>query len=72
MRKFRNCCAVSTESDGVQSVEITIERYEQLLEAEAKLNVIRDIAASEDRAYGYGSDISKTIDVILGIERDEK
>lgn len=53
-------------------VVVTIGRYEELLEAEAKLKVIKDIAESEDRAYGYGSEVSKTIDTILGIKRDEK
>ena len=57
-----------------ESVEvvITIGRYEQLIEAEAKLKVLKDIASSEDRNYGYGSEVSKTIDTILGIKRDEK
>ena len=69
MRRFKNCCAGS--NDG-QTLEVSIERFQQLVEAEAKLNVIRDVAASEDRNYGYGSEVSNTIDTILGIKRWEK
>ena len=72
MRKFRNCCAVSTESAGVQSVEITMERYEQLVEAEVKLKAIKDVAEVDTGSYGYTECTSRTIDILVGIERNEK
>ncbi len=54
------------------TVEITMERYEQLMEAEVKLKVLKEILEKENRPVGYDTNTSDVIDTILGIKRDEK
>lgn len=68
MGKFKKCCAVGT--DGVPTLEVSMERYEQLIEAEVKLRVIKEVAEAEDGNFGYSTKASETIDTILGIERN--
>lgn len=54
-------------------VTISMERCEQLMEAEVKLNVLKDaLEAEENVDFGYNKTISDVIDNILGIKRDEK
>ncbi len=72
MKKFKRCCA--NPIDG-QTVEIDIERYEQLFVAEIMLKAIKDVAEVDNGLYGYTECTSKSIDCLLGIERaknDEK
>lgn len=53
--------------------EISQERYEQLVEAEIKLKVLKDVLGAEDDVpFGYTEAISNVIDAILGIVRNEK
>lgn len=54
-------------------LEISVERYEQLVEAEIKLKVLKDVLSAEENVdFGYSNTISDVIDAILGIKRDEK
>lgn len=54
-------------------LEISMERYEQLVEAEIKLKVLKGVLESEENVdFGYNKTISDVIDNILGIKRDEK
>lgn len=54
-------------------VTISMERCEQLMEAEVKLNVLKDVLEAEELVdFGYNKTISDVIDNILGIKRDEK
>lgn len=70
MGKFKKCCAVST--DGVPTLEVSMERYEQLFEAEVKLKAIKDVAEADTGSYGYTECTSRTIDILVGIDRNEK
>ena len=54
-------------------LEISVERYEQLIEAEIKLKVLKGVLESEENVdFGYNKTISNVIDTVLGIERNEK
>ena len=53
--------------------EISQERYEQLVEAEIKLKVLKDVLSAEENIdFGYSKTISDVIDAILGIKRNAK
>lgn len=74
MRDYKKYCASCTDSNGVQTLELPVERYEELVEAEVKLKAIKDVAEVDTGSYGYTECTSRTIDILLGIERnaDEK
>lgn len=70
MGKFKKCCAVS---NGVPTLEVSIERYEQMSEAEIKLMVLKDVLSTEENVdFGYSKTMSDVIDTILEIKRNEK
>lgn len=52
--------------------EISQERYEQLIEAEVKLKAIKDVLEADTSSYGYSECSARTVDILVGIERDEK
>lgn len=58
----------------MNEILVTIEntKYEAMVKACAKLEMIEKIAEADNESYGYNSATSKAIDIILGIERDEK
>ena len=75
MKKNKRCSKCCSNPIVVQTVEIDIERYEQLIEAEIKLKAIKDVAEVDNGVFGYTECTSKSIDGLLGIERaknDEK
>lgn len=53
-------------------VTVSIERYEQLIEAEVKLKAIKSVIEADTFTYGYSECTSRTIDILVGIERNEK
>ena len=72
MRGCKKSCVVCTSSNVGQTLEVSMERYEQLVEAEIKLKAIKDVAEVDTGSYGYTESTSRTIDVLLGIERNAK
>lgn len=56
-------------NERVETVTISADRYEDLLVAATKLQIIKDVATKDKGTYGYSSETSKTIDTILNIER---
>lgn len=54
------------------TVEITMERYEQLIEAEANLKAIKKVLEADTSTYGYSESTARTVDILIGIKRDEK
>lgn len=72
MKKIKRCCSNPIVG---QTVEITVERYEQMLDAEIRLKAITEVAEADNGLYSYTECTSKTIAILLGIERaknDEK
>ena len=55
-----------------KEVVITIERYEQLIEAEANLKAIKKVLEADTFTYGYSESTARTVDILIGIDRDEK
>jgi hypothetical protein len=55
-----------------ETIEISLEEYKEIVEAEVKIETIKRIAQTEDIEYGYSKKASEIIDAILGIKRDEK
>lgn len=53
----------------MNTVVISQERYEELIKAELRLNLIFRIATKDNSTYGYSENTAKAIDVVLGIER---
>lgn len=53
-------------------VKIDLERYNELLRAELKLDMVTRVAEADECDYGYRSNTANTIDDILGITREEK
>ena len=51
-------------------VVLDLDRYNELINAEIKLELIKLMALKGGNTYGYGSEISNSIDTILGIERE--
>lgn len=48
---------------------ITLERYDRLVKAEAKLETVKKIAEQSKTTYGYSKEESDIIDAILGVTR---
>jgi hypothetical protein len=57
---------------GEQYVTIPQEEYVRLLKAEGLFELVRTIALKDNSMYGYSTDTSKFIDILLGISRKEK
>ena len=72
MKGLKKCCKVCTNSNVGQTLEISVERYQQLIDAEIRLNAITDVAEADNGLYGYTAGTSNTIDNLLGIERAKK
>lgn len=53
-------------------LEISADRYKELIEAEIRLKAITEVAEVDNGMYGYTESTSRTIDVLLGIERPEE
>ena len=62
-------CVVNNQND---KIEITIERYEQLVETEANLKAIKKVLEADTFSYGYSECTARTVDILLEIKRDEK
>lgn len=56
----------------VTTITISTDRYEDLITAEARLQVIKDLAQKDNGSYGYTLETSKMIDTILNIERNKE
>lgn len=50
-----------------RKIIIDYTEYRRLLEAEVKVNAIKNLAEADKNEYGYGSDTSKSINALLGI-----
>lgn len=51
---------------------ISLERYTELVKAETKLAVVKELAKRDGYSYGYNENTARGIDAVLGIEREEK
>lgn len=51
-------------------VTIDLERYDELVKAENKLENLKIIVENEKSEYGYTKETSKVIDGILGVTRE--
>ena len=56
----------------MNTVVISQERYEELIRAELKLHLVRDVASRDNSNYGYSQPTANTIECILGIEGDSE
>ncbi len=54
------------------TVVISQKRYEELIKAELKLNIIYVVASNDISSYGYSEGTSKLIDSVLEVERSSK
>ena len=53
-------------------IEVAVERLSELLQKEAELELLKKVLRKADATYGYNSETSKLIDLMLDIERDGK
>lgn len=51
------------------TIVISLERYEELIKNEAKLEVIRDVIAQDDSSYGFSESTAKAVEAVLGLIR---
>ena len=72
MKKHKRCSRCCSNPIDGQTVVITVERYEQLLDAEIRLKAIKDIAEADNGTWTYTECTSQTIDCLLGLVRNEK
>lgn len=55
-----------------ECVVISLEKYEQMTEAKAKLDFIKQILEADKGDYGLCSNSTKTIKTLLGLERGKE
>lgn len=56
----------------MERVEISVERLMELLEKEAKLNLLKKFVTNADAKYGLSTEATKTVDLLLDIKREEE
>ena len=52
------------------TITIAVERYNELMKADIKLEIIKKALEKDDTQYGYSSDTKRVIDAVLGITRE--
>lgn len=72
MKGLKKCCKVCTNSNVGQTLEISVERYKQLIDAEITMKVLKDVLLADDGLHSYTTITSKTIDNLMGIDRSKK
>ena len=72
MQGFKKCCGGCTNSNVGQTLEISVERYQQLIDASIKLKVLTEVLEADNSLHGYTTSTIKTVDNLLGIERAKK
>jgi hypothetical protein len=56
----------------MERVEISMERFMDLVEKEAKLNMLKKYVANASTEYGLSSSETKTVELMLDINRSEE
>ena len=56
----------------MNNITIDLSRYEKLLEAEVKLNMIKRTVEQDNNKYSYSTETTSIVDAILGVERAGK